>query len=325
MDRRAVIQSIGATAAMAAAPGALSQSRYPSKPITMVVAFGPGTGSDTVARMLAEPMRAALGVPVLIENRLGGSGIIGTEYVARAAPDGYTLTLGSSSSLGTTPVLNPTAKYRVERDFAFVGGVAKTDYLFFTHTLPGAPRTLAELVEQLKGGKGTFGSAGIGTITHLGTEVMLDRVGAKATHVPYKGSGAVVADVAAGHLLFACDSPAATQQLIRGGRLRPLASTGPKRLESLPEVPTMIESGYPDFQVIAWWGIAAPAGTPPEAIRILGDALTKAVSSAEVRQKLKNIDIEPMLMDPPTFAAFVQKETPFWADFIKRTGIKLEM
>lgn len=139
MDRRAVIQSIGATAAMVAAPAARLQARYPSKPITMVVAFGPGTGSDTVARMLAEPMRAVLGVPVLIENRLGASGIIGTEYVARAAPDGYTLTLGSSSSLGTTPMLNPTAKYRVERDFSFIGGVAKTDYLFFTHTLPGAP------------------------------------------------------------------------------------------------------------------------------------------------------------------------------------------
>ena len=215
------------------------------------------------------------------------------------------------------------AKYRVERDFSFIGGIAKTDYLFFTHNTPDAPKTLQELIARLKASGGSFGSAGIGTITHLATEVLLDRAGVKATHIPYKGSGQVVADVMAGHLLFACDSPAATLPLIRGGKLRPLASTGPTRIESLPDTPTVAESGYPGFQVLAWWGMAAPAGTPPEAIKVLGEALFKSVSSPEVKQKLKSMEIEPMLMDPPTFAAFVQKETPFWADFIKRTGITL--
>ncbi len=323
MRRRVFVQSLGAGAAYAIAPAAFAQAAFPSRPITMVVAFGPGTGSDTVARTLAEPMRAILGVPVIVENKLGGGGIIGTEFVARAAPDGYTLTLGSSSSLGTTPVLNPIAKYRVERDFSFIGGIAKTDYLFFTHNTPDAPKTLQELIARLKVSGGSFGSAGVGTITHLATEVLLDRAGVKATHIPYKGSGQVVADVMAGHLLFACDSPAATLPLIRGGKLRPLASTGPTRIGSLPDTPTVAESGYPGFQVLAWWGLAAPAGTPPEAIKVLGDALFKSVSSPEVTQKLKSMEIEPMLMDPTTFAAFVQKETPFWADFIKRTGITL--
>ncbi len=141
MRRRVFVQSLGAGAACAIAPAAFAQAAFPSRPITMVVAFGPGTGSDTVARTLAEPMRAILGVPVIVENKLGGGGVIGTEFVARAAPDGYTLTLGSSSSLGTTPVLNPMAKYRVERDFSFIGGIAKTDYLFFTHTPISRPRS----------------------------------------------------------------------------------------------------------------------------------------------------------------------------------------
>lgn len=308
---------------IAAAPRAFSQGTYPNKPITMVVAFGPGTGSDTVARMLAEPMRAVLGAPVVVENRLGGGGIIGTEFVARAAPDGYTLTLGSSSSLGTTPILNPMAKYRMDRDFTYVGGIAKTDYLFFTTNAPDTPKTLQELVARLKAGGGSYGSAGVGTITHLATEVLLDRAGVKATHAPYKGSGQVVADVAAGHILFACDSPAATLPLIRAGKLRPLASTGPQRLESLPGTPTVAESGFPKFQILAWWGLAAPAGTPPEIVKTLGNALTKVVSSPEIKQKLKAMEIDTMLMDPSTFADFVQSETPFWADFIKRSGITL--
>ncbi len=132
-----------------------------------------------------------------------------------------------------------------------------------------------------------------------------------------------MADIAAGHVLFACDSPAATLQLIRGGRLRPLASTGPKRLESLPDVPTMIESGFPDFQVLAWWAVAAPAGTPPEVIKRLCDAVGKAVASPEVTQKLRGMDIDPMLLGPAEFNAFLQRELPFWTSFIQKSGIKI--
>lgn len=323
MQRREFVGALGATAATTAfGPLAFAQSTFPSKPINMVVAFGPGTGSDTVARILSEPLRNILGVPVIVENKLGGGGVIGTEFVARAAADGYTLTLGSTSSLGTTPLLNPTAKYK-HSDFSFVGAIAKTDYLFFTTNAPNTPRTIQELIARLRKDEGSFGSAGVGTITHLATEILLDRAGVKATHIPYKGSGQVVADVAAGHILFACDSPAATLQLIRGGRLRPLASTGPKRLESLPDVPTMIESGFPDLQVLAWWALAAPAGTPPEVIKRLGDAVAKAVATPEVTQKLRGMDIDPMLLGPAEFNAFLQRELPFWTSFIQKSGIKI--
>lgn len=322
LNRRDFIATLGASAACVATPVVFAQGAFPSRPITMVVAFGPGTGSDTVARTLAEPMRTFLGVPVIVENKVGGGGVIGTEYVARAAPDGYTLTLGSTSSLGTTPLLNPVAKYR-DKDFSFVGGIAKTDYLFFTGTQPDSPKTLQELLARLKASGGSFGSAGIGTITHLATEVLLDRAGVKATHVPYKGSGQVVADVAAGHLQFACDSPAATLQLIRAGKLRPLASTGPSRLEALPDTPTVAESGFPDFQVLAWWALAAPVGTPPDVIKRLGEAVQHAMKTPEIKQRLKGMEIEPMVLGPAEFSAFVARETPFWTAFIKKSGITL--
>lgn len=321
MDRRDALAALAASSAVICMPAARAQA-FPARPITMVVAFGPGTGSDTMARLLAEPLRANLGVPVIVENKLGGGGVIGTEFVARAAPDGYTITLGSTSSLGTTPLLNPVAKYR-HSDFAYIGGIAKTDYLYFTANTPAHPRTLDELLARLRKDGGSFGSAGVGTITHLATEVLLDRAQVKATHVPYKGSGQVVTDVAAGHVLFACDSPAATLQLIRSGRLRPLASTGPKRLESLPDVPTVAESGFPDFVVLAWWALAAPAGTPPAVVRRLGEALNKSVSSPEVTQRLKAMDIDLMLMGPEEITAFIQRETPFWTSFIQRSGIRI--
>lgn len=297
---------------------------FPSQPVKMVVAFGPGTGSDIIARLLAQSMTGILGVPVVVENKLGGGGVIGTEFVARAAPDGYTITLGTASSLGTTPLLNPTANYKVDKDFAFITGLAKSDYVFVTADTPGNPRTLQELVARIKAGPVSYGSAGVGTITHLASEVLLQRAGAKATHVPYKGSGQVITDVAGGHVLFAADSPAATIPLIKAGKLRALGTTGPSRIASLPDTPTVAESGYPDFAVLAWWGLAAPAGTPPDVIRKLGDAAAKAMAIPENAQQLKKMEIEPMLLSPDEFTAFIRKDTPFWADFIRKSGIRLD-
>lgn len=324
MLRRDFIRTLAAIPAgsLIARP-ALGADPFPSRQISMVVAFGPGTGSDTIARILAEAMRPILGVPVIVENKLGGGGVIGTEYVARATPDGYTLTLGTTSSLGTTPLLNPTAKYRVDRDFSFVAGLAKSDYLFVTANTPDAPQTLQQLLTRMKTEPGTFASAGVGTITHLASEVLIDRAGVKATHIPYKGSGEVVAAVAAGHVLFACDSPSATLSLIKGGKLRPLASTGSQRLGALPNIPTVAESGFPGYQVLAWWGLAAPAGTPPDVVKVLGDAAFKAMSSPEIKDRLRSMEIDVMLLDPQQFTAFIARETPFWTDFIKRSGITL--
>lgn len=304
-------------------PTAHADSTFPSRAVNIVVAFGPGTGSDTIARILSEKMREILGSPVTVENRVGGGGVIGTEYVARAKPDGYTLTLGSTSSLGTTPVLNPNAKYDVSKDFVFISGLAKSDYVIITSTNPNAPQSLKELLAQIKKEPSSFASAGVGTITHLATEMLLHKASLTATHIPYKGSGQVIVDVAAGQVLFAIDSPAAALPLIQSGKLRALAVTGPTRLAALPDVPTVAESGFADFQVLAWWCLAAPTGTPDDVIKKLSDATQKAISSPEVTARLRKMEIEPMLMNATELTAFVNKDIPIWTKFIQSSGIKI--
>jgi tripartite-type tricarboxylate transporter receptor subunit TctC len=310
-------------AACLAMSPAYADPTFPNRPINLVVAFGPGTGSDTIARILSEKMREILGSPVTVENRLGGGGVIGTEYVARAKPDGYTLTMGTTSSLGTTPVLNPNAKYDVKKDFAFISGLAKSDYVIITSTRPGSPQTLGELLARLKKEPSSFASAGVGTITHLATEMLLHKASLTATHVPYKGSGQVIVDVAAGQVLFATDSPAASLPLIQSGKLRALAVTGPTRLSALPDVPTVAESGFPGFQVLAWWCLAAPAGTPEAVIKKLSDAAQKAVASPDITERLRKMEIEPMLMNAAELTAFIDKDIPAWTNFIKNSGIKI--
>ena len=302
---------------------AYADPTFPNRPINLVVAFGPGTGSDTIARILSEKMREILGSPVTVENRLGGGGVIGTEYVARAKPDGYTLTMGTTSSLGTTPVLNPNAKYDVKKDFAFISGLAKSDYVIITSTRPGSPQTLGELLARLKKEPSSFASAGVGTITHLATEMLLHKAFLSATHVPYKGSGQVIIDVAAGQVLFATDSPSAALPLIKSGKLRALAVTGPTRLGALPDVPTVAESGFPGFQVLAWWCLAAPAGTPEAVIKKLSDAAQQAVASPEITDRLRKMEIEPMLLNAAELTAFIDKDIPAWTNFIKNSGIKI--
>ena len=321
--RKYLINICASFAACLVMSSAYADPTFPNRPINLVVAFGPGTGSDTIARILSEKMREILGTPVTVENRLGGGGVIGTEYVARATPDGYTLTMGTTSSLGTTPVLNPNAKYDVKKDFAFISGLAKSDYVIITSTRPGSPQTLGELLARLKKEPSSFASAGVGTITHLATEMLLHKASLSATHVPYKGSGQVIIDVAAGQVLFATDSPSAALPLIKSGKLRALAVTGPTRLGALPDVPTVAESGFPGFQVLAWWCLAAPAGTPEAVIKKLSDAAQQAVASPEITARLRKMEIEPMLLNAAELTEFVNKDIPAWTNFIRSSGIKI--
>lgn len=322
-NRRHFVQALTGLSAWSMLPISFADPTFPNKPITLVVAFGAGTGSDTIGRILAEEMRAVLNSSVVVENRLGGGGVIGTEYVARAKPDGYTLTIGTTSSLGTNPALNPTAKYSVEKDFALISGLAKSDYVIITSTRPDAPKTLAELITRLKTTPGNFASAGVGTITHLATEMLLNKAAVKATHIPYKGSGQVIVDVAGGNVLFATDSPAAALPLIKGGKLRALAVTGSTRLSSLPDVPTVAESGYPGFRVLAWWCLAGPKGIPPEVIEKISAAAQKAVSIPSVTARLRAMEIEPMLLNAKQLTEFVNQDIPNWTNFIKQSGITL--
>jgi tripartite-type tricarboxylate transporter receptor subunit TctC len=322
--RRALVIAASALA-LTSTTGAASAENFPSRPVKIIVAFAPGTGSDALARFLANGLQPAMGgQSFIIDNRAGAGGIVGTEAAAKSAPDGYTLTLGTTSTLITNPVLNPNAKYNVERDFAPVAGLARASFVIVTANRPETPKTLQELVSRLHAQPEMYASAGAGTITHLASELFVRRVGVVATHVPYKGSGQALTDVAAGHVLFASDTLAAALPLIRGGKLRALAVTSPERVSSLPDVPTTKEAGYNGVQIHAWWGLLAPAGTPPAIVKSLSDAALKVMSTPDMREKLKALELEPMGQGPAQFGAFIKQETPFWADFIKRANIRIE-
>jgi tripartite-type tricarboxylate transporter receptor subunit TctC len=300
-------------------------AQFPDKPVKIVVAFAPGTGSDVLARLVANGMTPILGQSVIVDNRPGGGGIVGTESVARSPADGYTMTLGTTSTLVTNPALNPNVKYSVDKDFAPVAGLGKAWYVIVTANTPDTPRTIQELVARLKSAPGTFASAGSGTITHLASEMFLNRMGIRdAIHVPYKGSSQALTDVSGGQVLFASDTVAAALPLIRGGKLRALMVTAPERLATLPDVPTSKEAGWPDLRGHAWLVLMAPAGTPQPVVTKLSDAAMKAMLTPDMREKLKAQELEPMVMDAKTLGDFIRQEAPYWNDFIKRSGIKVE-
>ena len=321
MFRTAFARAAGFLALAASVLPAAAQT-FPDKPVKIVVAFAPGTGSDVLARLVANGMGPILGGNVIVDNRPGGGGVVGTDSVARAPADGYTLALGTTSTLVTNPALQPAVKYSVEKDFTPVAGLGKAWYVIVTANTPDTPKTFQELVARLKAQPTPFASAGQGTITHLASEMFLHRMGiTTATHVPYKGSSQAMTDVAGGQVLFASDTIAAALPLIRGNKLRALAVTAPERVATLPDVPTTKELGYPDLRAHAWLVLMAPAGTPAPVVAKLSDAALKALATQDMKDKMKAQELEPMAMDSKALGEFIRGEAPYWNDFIKKSGI----
>jgi tripartite-type tricarboxylate transporter receptor subunit TctC len=324
ISRRRLTQAALATVMAPAWSAASAQEAFPSRPIKVLVTFAPGTGSDTVARIVTAAMGPLLGQAIVVDNRAGAGGVIGTDQGLKSPPDGYTLTLGTTSTLLTNPALNPNVRYNAERDFAPVGALARTAFMVVTANTPEAPKTLQELLALLKDKGGSFGSAGIGTITHLASELLLKRAAVKATHVPYKGSSASLTDVASGQLNFATDTAVAALPLVRAGKLRVLAVTSAERLPGLPAAPTMVESGFPGFKVTAWWGLMAPANTPPDVLKKLSDATLKALGTPEIKAQLAAQELEPYPLGGPAFAALIREELPVWTQFVQQLGLRVE-
>ncbi|OZI34941.1 hypothetical protein CAL29_15945 [Bordetella genomosp. 10] len=322
--KRGLGQGLMAWAAAAFIAGPAAAAPYPEQPVHLIVAFAPGTGSDALSRLLAQSMEGPLGQSVIVENRPGGGGILGTDYVARANPDGYTLTTGTTSTLLTNPLLNSNARYKVEKDFRAICGLARSAFVIVTANTPQAPKTLRELAARLKAGNATYASSGMGTIVHLTGERFVRTVGAKATHVPYKGSAQSLSDVAAGVTLFSAETTAAALPLIRGGKLRALAVTSETRTAELPDVPTVIESGYPGFTSYSWFALMAPAGTPDNMVAKLSASAQAALGTPKMSRQLKTLGFEPMQLGPDQTKAFISKESVFWTDFLQKTGIRLE-
>lgn len=324
MKRREIL--VGGAALLALAGmvvPATAQGDYPSKTIRIIVPFPAGSGSDAVARFAAQGMKDTIGQTVIVDNRGGGGGLTGTLAGAQSDPDGYTLTMGTTSSLITNPQLNPQARYDVTKDFKPVVGLARTYYVVMTANTPESPKSMAELFERIKSGTINYGSSGVGTITHLASEYIVGKSGGKASHIPYKATPEFHADVAAGRVLFGSDTMAAALPFIKGGRVRPLAVTSLERVPSLPDVPTLKELGISDEPISAFFGLVAPVKTPDEIVAKASAAAVEAISSPELKSKLQALELEVLAQDPQAFGSFLAVETPFWVNLIKSADIKV--
>ena len=296
---------------------------FPQKPITVVVTQGPGSGSDVMARMLAGYLSPLLGQSVVVENRAGASGIIGHQSVAKAPADGYTLLFTSTAGLFVVPVMNPNAKYSLA-DYEPVAPVMRAPFAVLVANNATAPKTMAELISTVKSKPQSFASAGVGTMTHLGSELVMRKAGMQATHIPYKGSGAALTDLMGGQVLFATDSLTAAMTHIRSGRLRALATTDATREASLPDVPTLAESGLPGLQVAAIGGLFAPKGTPKEVVDKVADATRKVLANPDVQKRFAALETDPLNLSIPAFNELLRKEAEVWSPLVRQLDLKQE-
>ena len=328
MQRRAFITLLGIAAIWSVIwpLTAQGQTGYPDRPITLIVPYAPGGGNDVMARAVAEPMAKVLGQPLVIENRGGGGGSIGTRQVAKAPADGYTLGLGGTGTLAIDPTLYPNVGYDPRKDFAPVGLIASSSNVVLVH--PSVPaKSIAELIALAKrqDGKLTFASTGTGSSVHLAAELFAGMAGVKITHVPYKGSGPALNDLIGGHVSMMFSTMASAAGLVKdGSKVRALAVTGATRSQLFPDLTTVAEAGLPGYEAVLHYGIVAPAGTPRPVVEKLNAALNAALASDEVKRRLAIEGAEALPLSPDGYAADIAKEETKWSEIIRKSGMKGE-
>ncbi len=306
------------------AAGSAAQN-YPSKPIRMMVPFAPGGGADFVARIVGKQLNDALGQPLVIENRGGAGGAIGTELAARATPDGYTLLLGSAGPLAIQPGLMKRLRYDPLKDFAPVTQVASMPFVLVVH--PSLPvKSIPELLAlaRAKPGQLNFGSPGNGSTTHLATELLKMLAKIDVVHVPYKGVAPALADLVGGQVQFMSGDMSSVLPQVKAGRLRALAVTGAQRSPFVPELPTIAESGVPGYAASGWFGVLAPAATPRGIITRLNAVIVKGIKGAEARERLAALGGDVVANTPAEFAAYLRADLAKWSKLIKVIGLKQE-
>ncbi len=312
--------------AVAATAGVSSaQSDYPTRPIRMVVPFPPGGPTDIVARPLAQKLSENLGQQVIVDNRGGAGGTIGADQVAKSAPDGYTLLMGTVGTQAINVSLYQKLPYDPNKDLAPVTLVAAAPVALVVHPSV-AVGSVADLLALAKSKPGTltFGTAGSGTPGHLSGEIFKSMTGAQITHVPYKGSAPAVADLIGGQIALMFDPVQSVLAHVKSGKVKAIAVSGAKRSGVLPEVPTIAESGVPGYETTAWWGIAVPAKTPEAIVKRLHAEIAKALQAPQVRARMQEIGIEPVGLGPAEFAAFQQAEIAKWGKAVKDSGAKVD-
>lgn len=308
--------------ALAAAP-ALAQA-YPGKPIRMISPSGAGGPVDVICRAVSQALSEVLGQQLVVENRVGAAGLIGTDFVAKAAPDGYTLLFGFSGPLAIVPNLNRKTPYDPVADLAPVSQVAAAPYVLLVHpTVPA--RSVKELVGLAKArpGQMNFGSSGVGVGIHMAGELFNYAAGVKIVHVPYQGAAPAMTALISGEIDMMFNGLTPSLPHIKSGRVRALAVGGPKRTALLSGTPTILESGY-DFNTEGWYGVVAPKGTPQAVIETLQKALVKAMGAAEMKARMTSLAVESGATSPADFAKLIREENARWAKVIKAAGIKVQ-
>ncbi|HLM11043.1 MAG TPA: tripartite tricarboxylate transporter substrate binding protein [Reyranella sp.] len=310
MRRRA---ALALALALSGASGVVWAADYPAKPIKIVVPYAPGGGADSVARIVAKKVGENVGQAIVIENKGGAGAILGTDQVAKAEPDGYTLLLGQSGPISINPAVYKSLPYDPVKDFAPITMTTAYPYVLVVNSeLPA--KTLHELVALAKSKPDSmnYGSTGVGAANHLVAELFSSKTGVKMTHVPYRGTALAVGDLLAGQLTMVFADPISALPHIKSGKLRALAVTSLERSPVAPEVPTVAESGYAGFEALAWHGILAPARTPPAVIRKLNEEIVKALKDPATRDLLVNQAMQIVGSTPEEFAAFIRKDIATW-------------
>jgi tripartite-type tricarboxylate transporter receptor subunit TctC len=303
---------------------AASAAGYPERPVRFIVPFAPGGTNDVIGRIVADRLSAKLGQPFVVDNRAGANSVIGSEIVARAAPDGHTLVI-VAAGFAVNPSIVRKLPFDTQRDFATIGTVAGGPYILVVH--PSVPaKTVGELTAWVKSKPGgvNYASTGIGSPPHLAAELLRIAAGLDLQHVPYKGGGAVMPDLLAGRVSMFFGSISTTRASLQSGKLRAIAVTTLARSNAMPDVPTFAESGLPAVEVNGWYGMLAPARTPRASIAALNGALRQVLDDPDTRARFAASGLDPLPGSPEEFAALVSREIVKWAKVVKAAGIRPE-
>jgi tripartite-type tricarboxylate transporter receptor subunit TctC len=306
-------------------PLSLLAQPYPNRPVRLVVPYATGGVSDIMGRALAQKMTELLGQTMIVENRSGAGGAVGTDIVAKSPPDGYTIVLSSLTAYAIVPNMNKAVTYDPVKDFSAIGGVAITPNILTVN--PSLPfQNLRELVAYAKAnpGKLSFGSSGVGSIGHLSGEVLRTSTGAEMLHVPYKSAGLAYPDMFAGTVSMVFDTLPSAIQHIRAGKARPIAVLSDKRAAVLPDVPTFAEAGYPEATLRFWFGLHGPANMPAPVVQKLHETLNSALAAADLRERFATLGADPQPMSPRELADLVRADMDKMAKTIQAAGIKRE-
>ena len=325
MKRVVHCAAAGLAAALIVVAAGTAAQGYPSKPIRLIVPFPPGGATDILGRIIGQKLGESLGQQVVVENRPGANGTIGAELAAKAAPDGYTLLIGQAGNLTINVTLQGKLPYDPVKDFAPVTLVASTPNLLVVH--PSLPvRSVKDLIALAKARPGAinYASAGNGSPGHLAAELLKKMAGINMVHIPYKGAAPALTDVVAGQASLYFTSPISAQALVKAGRLRAVAVTSARRSAALPNMPTIAEAGFPEFDLTSWWGMLAPAGVPRDIINRLHTETVRILNQPGVKERLDALGADAVSNTPEEFAAYIKSETAKWARIVRESGARID-